>query len=101
MNPSDLLSIKLPGEGLIEGLAAEVAFCDRGGVHGLMWPQLASGWSTMNEEERISGAEAMLAAGSLAWLLHRERDYMKTAFAAALDSPSYVRAGLAAPSCGQ
>jgi 4-hydroxy-tetrahydrodipicolinate synthase len=47
----------------LEGLAAEVAFCDRGGVHGLMWPQLASGWSTMNEQERISGAEAMLAAG--------------------------------------
>jgi 4-hydroxy-tetrahydrodipicolinate synthase len=47
----------------LEGLAAEVAFCNRGGVHGLIWPQLASGWSTMTEDERLAGAEAMLAAG--------------------------------------
>jgi dihydrodipicolinate synthase/N-acetylneuraminate lyase len=47
----------------LDGLAAEVTFCNRGSVHGMMWPQLASGWSTLSEAERISGAEAMLAAG--------------------------------------
>jgi len=46
-----------------ESLAAEVTFCNKGGVHGLMWPQLASGWSTMNADERLAGAEAILAAG--------------------------------------
>jgi 4-hydroxy-tetrahydrodipicolinate synthase len=46
-----------------DSLAAEVAFCNKGGVHGLMWPQLASGWSTMSTDERLAGAEAMLAAG--------------------------------------
>src|SRR5580693_2286048 len=28
-----------------EGLAAQVQFCRRGGVHGLAWPQIASGWT--------------------------------------------------------
>jgi 4-hydroxy-tetrahydrodipicolinate synthase len=47
----------------LDSLAAEVTFCNRGGVHGFMWPQNASGWSTMSEDERISGAEAILGAG--------------------------------------
>lgn len=47
----------------VESLAAEVAFCNRGGVHGLMWPQVASGWTTLHEDERLAGAEAILAAG--------------------------------------
>jgi 4-hydroxy-tetrahydrodipicolinate synthase len=47
----------------LDSLAAEVRFCNRGGVHGLMWPQVASGWSTLREDERLAGAEAMLAAG--------------------------------------
>jgi 4-hydroxy-tetrahydrodipicolinate synthase len=47
----------------LDSLAAEVTFCNRGSVHGLMWPQLASGWSTMSEAERMAGAEAMLATG--------------------------------------
>lgn len=47
----------------LDGLASEVAFCNKGGIHGLMWPQMASGWNTMSEEERLAGAEAMLAAG--------------------------------------
>ncbi|HVW22412.1 MAG TPA: dihydrodipicolinate synthase family protein [Opitutaceae bacterium] len=46
-----------------DSLAAQVTFCNKGGVHGLMWPQLASGWSTMDEAERMTGAEAILAAG--------------------------------------
>jgi dihydrodipicolinate synthase/N-acetylneuraminate lyase len=47
----------------VEGLAAEVRFCNRGGVHGLVWPQLASAWSTLSDAERLEGAAAMLAAG--------------------------------------
>src|SRR5688572_814720 len=47
----------------IEGLAAQVKFCNRGGVHGFIWPQIASGWTTLSEKERLDGAEAILAAG--------------------------------------
>ncbi len=44
------------------GLAAQVEFCRRGGVHGLAWPQNASGWITLTEEERMHGAEALVSA---------------------------------------
>jgi len=47
----------------LDCLQAEVRFCNRGGVHGFVWPQIASGWSTLSEEERLDGAEAILAAG--------------------------------------
>ena len=47
----------------LDCLAAEVKFCNRGGVHGFAWPQIASGWSTLSAQERFSGAEAILAAG--------------------------------------
>jgi 4-hydroxy-tetrahydrodipicolinate synthase len=47
----------------LDGLAAQVKFCNRGGVHGLMWPQNASGWNTMSEKERLDGAEAILSSG--------------------------------------
>jgi dihydrodipicolinate synthase/N-acetylneuraminate lyase len=43
-------------------LAQQVAFCARTGVPGLIWPQLASNWSTLREDERLRGAEALLAA---------------------------------------
>jgi 4-hydroxy-tetrahydrodipicolinate synthase len=46
----------------VDGLAAQVRFCNRGGVHGLVWPQLASAWSTLSETERLDGAEALLSA---------------------------------------
>lgn len=46
-----------------DGLASEVKFCNRGGVHGLVWPQLASAWSTLSDKERLDGTEAMLTAG--------------------------------------
>jgi dihydrodipicolinate synthase/N-acetylneuraminate lyase len=45
-----------------DGLAAQVQFCRRGGVHGLAWPQIASGWTTLTEEERMRGAETILSA---------------------------------------
>jgi dihydrodipicolinate synthase/N-acetylneuraminate lyase len=47
----------------LDCLAAEVTFCNRGGVRGFVWPQIASGWSTLSEQERLEGAEALLAAG--------------------------------------
>jgi dihydrodipicolinate synthase/N-acetylneuraminate lyase len=45
-----------------DGLGAQVQFCRRGGVHGLAWPQIASGWTTLSEEERMHGAETILSA---------------------------------------
>src|SRR3984885_35918 len=45
-----------------DGLAAQVQFCRRGGVHGLAWPQIASGWTTLTEEERLRGAETLVSA---------------------------------------
>jgi dihydrodipicolinate synthase/N-acetylneuraminate lyase len=47
----------------LDCLAAEVKFCNRGGVSGFVWPQIASGWSTLSEQERLNGAESLLAAG--------------------------------------
>src|SRR5471030_1498711 len=32
------------------GMGAHVAFCRRGGVAGLVWPQNSSAWSTRSEE---------------------------------------------------
>ena len=46
-----------------EALAREVRFCNRGGVHGFVWPQIASGWSGLTKSERMEGAEALLSAG--------------------------------------
>jgi len=48
----------------LDCLAAEVKFCNRGGVAGLAWPQIASGWSTLSEKERLDGTEVILAAGN-------------------------------------
>ncbi len=47
----------------LDCLAAEVKFCNRGGVHGFVWPQIASGWASLTQKERMDGAEAILAAG--------------------------------------
>ena len=47
----------------LECLANEIKFCNRGGVHGFAWPQIASGWSTLSEKERLDGAEALISAG--------------------------------------
>ena len=47
----------------LECLQAEVRFCNRYKVHGFAWPQIASGWTTLSEQERLEGAEAILAAG--------------------------------------
>lgn len=47
----------------LDCLAAEVKFCNRGGVHGFAWPQIASGWTGLTQKERMEGAETILAAG--------------------------------------
>jgi 4-hydroxy-tetrahydrodipicolinate synthase len=47
----------------LDCLTAEVTFCSRASVPGFIWPQIASGWSTMSASERFAGAEAILAAG--------------------------------------
>ena len=44
-------------------LGKEVTFLLRCGVHGMAWPQLASEFWSLTEEERVRGTEAILAAG--------------------------------------
>jgi 4-hydroxy-tetrahydrodipicolinate synthase len=51
-----------PGSLDLETLAAEVRFCDRIGVQGIVWPQLASEYSALSAEERFAGAEAVVGA---------------------------------------
>ncbi len=46
----------------LAALANQVRFCTRTGVPGLIWPQLASNWTMLSEDERLQGAEALLAA---------------------------------------
>jgi 4-hydroxy-tetrahydrodipicolinate synthase len=43
----------------LEALAAQVRFLDRGGVHGVVWPQIASEWTTLSDAERTAGAEVV------------------------------------------
>lgn len=47
----------------LDCLQAEVKFCNRYKVHGFAWPQIASGWTTLSDQERLDGAEAILSAG--------------------------------------
>jgi dihydrodipicolinate synthase/N-acetylneuraminate lyase len=47
----------------LDCLNNEVKFCNKGGVPGLIWPQIASGWTSLSTEERFAGAESMIAAG--------------------------------------
>jgi 4-hydroxy-tetrahydrodipicolinate synthase len=45
-----------------EVLAREVKFLDRAGVHGVVWPQLASEWSELTPDDRSAGAESIMEA---------------------------------------
>jgi dihydrodipicolinate synthase/N-acetylneuraminate lyase len=45
-----------------EDLAQEVEFLDRCGAHGMAWPQNASGYRTLNKEERMRGMEVLAKA---------------------------------------
>lgn len=50
----------------VKALVEQLRFIDRGRVHGFVWPQLASEWSTLSESERMEGAESLgLAAKKL------------------------------------
>jgi len=60
--PIAFTPIKGKDEVNYDALAAQMHFCKRGGVHGLAWPQLASGWSVLSEKERMQGAEALISA---------------------------------------
>jgi dihydrodipicolinate synthase/N-acetylneuraminate lyase len=46
-----------------DALAAEVRYCNRGRLGGMIWPVFASSWSALSDAERTEGAEAILAAG--------------------------------------
>lgn len=45
-----------------EDLANEVEFLDRCGVHGMVWPQLASEYQSLTKEERLHGMETLARA---------------------------------------
>ena len=45
-----------------EDLVHEVEFMDRCGVHGMVWPQLASEYPTLSKEERFKGMEVLAKA---------------------------------------
>ena len=47
----------------LDSLVEEVRFINRGGVHGFVWPQLASEWNTLSDRERMDGAEAIIVTG--------------------------------------
>jgi 4-hydroxy-tetrahydrodipicolinate synthase len=44
-------------------LAKQVHFLERCGVHGMVWPQLASEYFNLTQEERMTGIQTILAAG--------------------------------------
>lgn len=46
----------------LDTLAEEVRFLHRAGVHGIVWPQLASEYALLQFEERIAGAESIVSA---------------------------------------
>src|SRR5215218_3508481 len=43
-------------------LEREVAFVDKGGCHGIVWPQGSSGVTTLTKEERLHGMEVLANA---------------------------------------
>ena len=47
----------------LDCLNNEVKFCNKGGVPGIIWPQIASGWTSLSTDERFAGAESMTATG--------------------------------------
>jgi 4-hydroxy-tetrahydrodipicolinate synthase len=47
-----------------EDLDREVKFCNRAGVQGLVWPQLAAEFYLLSEDERLRGAEVIVRAAA-------------------------------------
>ena len=60
--PIGFTPVRTDGSVDFDGLAAQAEFCKRGGVHGLAWPQIASGWMVLEEKERLTGAEVIVQA---------------------------------------
>ena len=52
----------LDGKVDLAALAAQVKFCQRGQVAGLVWPQNASAWATLSDQEWNDGVNALLSA---------------------------------------
>jgi dihydrodipicolinate synthase/N-acetylneuraminate lyase len=46
----------------LECLTNQIRFCNKAGVPGLAWPQIASGWSSLTVDERFMGTEALCSA---------------------------------------
>jgi 4-hydroxy-tetrahydrodipicolinate synthase len=46
----------------LAALAGQAGFCEKTGVRGLVWPQNASAWDTLSEEEWQAGVAALLKA---------------------------------------
>jgi 4-hydroxy-tetrahydrodipicolinate synthase len=74
-------------------LVEELRFIDRGRVHGFVWPQLASEWSTLTESERMAGTEAICGEG-------RKLRPAIVIGAQALSTPLAVRYAKHAEKCG-
>ena len=47
----------------MDALIRQVEFLNRIGIPGMVWPQLASEYSTLTQDERTAGAEAIVRAG--------------------------------------
>jgi 4-hydroxy-tetrahydrodipicolinate synthase len=45
-----------------EDLAGEVSYLDKAGVHGMVWPQIASEFSHLSKEERLEGMSVIAKA---------------------------------------
>jgi hypothetical protein len=81
-----------------ETLAREVKFLEKVGVHGVVWPQLASEWSTLEPDERTSGAKPSWPPPRRArWWAGVQADQPRAAAPAAADklapTPSRRRRG--------
>lgn len=48
----------------VDALAAEVEFCRRAGVHGVVFPAIASEFQYLTDDERRTGVEAVVAAAA-------------------------------------
>jgi dihydrodipicolinate synthase/N-acetylneuraminate lyase len=59
-----ILQTPFTASGLVdeEDLAREANFCVRAGAHGLVWPQLASEFYLLSDDERMRGADILIRA---------------------------------------
>ena len=48
----------------LDALGAEVEFCRRAGVHGVVYPAIASEFQYLTDDERCAGVEAVVGAAA-------------------------------------